>query len=68
MKMEGNWVEVRKLNGEIKRKNQERQGILCKGKMKGTGRAQWKRKNKRITSTDKRNNWKTKNKYRFAKK
>lgn len=26
------------------------------------------KKNKRITSTDKRNNWKIKNKYRFAKK
>ena len=50
------------------KKNQERQGKLSKEKMQGIGRAQLKRKNKRITSTDKRNNWKTKNKYRYAKK
>jgi len=40
IKMKGNCVEVRKLNGEIQKKNQERQGKLSKEKMKGIGRAQ----------------------------
>jgi hypothetical protein len=36
--------------------------------MQRAGRAQQKRKNQGITSADKRNMWKTKNKYRHAKK
>jgi hypothetical protein len=57
--MEGKWVEARKLIGEIQKKGirkdkenylQEKCTMLEEHK---------KRKNKRITSTDKRNNRKT---------
>jgi hypothetical protein len=67
MKMVGNSEGAKKLNGEIqKRIRKDKENY--KGKMPRDGRTQYKRKNQRITSADKRNMWKTKNKYRYAKK
>jgi hypothetical protein len=39
MKMEGKWDEARKLNGEIQKRSEERQGKISTGKMQGAGRA-----------------------------
>ena len=64
MKMEGNWAEVRKLNGEIQKRMRKDKENYLKEKCKVLEEHNKKRQNKRLTSTDMRNSGKTKNKYR----